>query len=67
MNGPTGAQFEITVDDRTLSYRDDRAIALEAGKYLKERRPASAVSVRDLRDGTVAVIGWEAGRAFVSP
>jgi hypothetical protein len=61
----TAAHYAIIVDDRPLSYRDDKEIAIEAAKYLKERRPTEDVSVRDLRDDTVIEIGWESGRAFV--
>jgi hypothetical protein len=61
----TGAQFEIIVDGVSRSFRDDKAIALDAARFLKERQPTQAVSVRDMRNGTVVDIGWEAGKAFV--
>jgi hypothetical protein len=61
----TGAQFEIIVGDKPRSYRDDVAIAIEAAKYLKERHPTQEVSVRNLQDGFVTVIGWEGGKAVV--
>jgi hypothetical protein len=64
---PVGAQFEIIVDGVPRSYRDDKAIALDAAKFLKERQPTQAVSLRDLRVGTVLEIGWKDGQAFVSP
>jgi hypothetical protein len=34
-----GANFQITVDGKTRSYRDTRETALEAGIFLKERHP----------------------------
>jgi hypothetical protein len=67
MSNPPGAQFEIIVDGVSRSLRDDKAIALEAGCFLKERQPMHAVSVRDLRDGAVLAIGWKDGRPFVAP
>jgi hypothetical protein len=60
-----GSQLEIIVDGVSRSFRDVKAIALEAGCFLKERQRTQSVSVRDLRDGTVVEIGWEAGRVFV--
>ena len=61
----TGAQFEIMVDGKPRSYRDSKAIAVEAGKYLKERHPTQDVKVRDIRNDSVTAIGWEKGTAFV--
>jgi hypothetical protein len=60
-----GASFEISVNGKPISNRDDRAIAIEAGKYLKERHPNSEVMVRDIRDNSTTMIGWEKGLAFV--
>jgi hypothetical protein len=57
--------YAIIINNKPLSYRDDKAIAIEAAKYLKERRPKESVSVKDFRDGSVIEIGWEGGRAFV--
>jgi hypothetical protein len=37
----------------TRSFRDDKEIALEAARFLKERQPTQAVSLRDLRSGDV--------------
>jgi hypothetical protein len=48
-----------------ISYRDDKGIAIEAAKFLKERLPQEQVGVRDMEDGSVIEIGWESGRAFV--
>jgi hypothetical protein len=64
-NDPNGAYFEIIVDGKPRSYRDIKAVAIEAAMFLKECRPTQAVSVRDLRDGTIFNIGWASGSAFV--
>jgi hypothetical protein len=53
-------QFEIIVDGISRSFRDNKAIALEAAYFFKERHPTLAVSVRDLLDGTRVDIGKEA-------
>jgi hypothetical protein len=63
-NDPNGAQFEITVDGTPRTYRDVKAMAIEAAKLLKEKSPGLAVSVRDMRDGSITEIGWDAGKAF---
>jgi hypothetical protein len=59
------AGFEILVAGKTRSWRDDKAIAIEAGCYLKERNPTPEVTVRDSRDNALTVIGWQNGTAFV--
>jgi hypothetical protein len=41
----------------------DRAI--EAGKYLKDQHRQSEISVRDIRNSSSTVIGWESGAAFI--
>jgi hypothetical protein len=61
-----GANFQITVDGKSRSYRDNRETALEAGIFLKERHPASEVVVVDLRNDARTVIGWKNGSAFSS-
>jgi hypothetical protein len=65
-NDPNGAHFEIIVDGKPRSYRDLKAVAIEAAVFLKECRPTQDVSVRDLRDGTISSIGWRSGSAFVT-
>jgi hypothetical protein len=52
-----GACFEIKVDGKTRSYRDQKETAIEAGKYLKQMQPKGEVSIHDLRDNSVTVIG----------
>ena len=60
----SGADFQIVVDGKSLSYRDAMETALEAGIFLKERHPQSEIVVRDLKSGAQTVIGWENGKAF---
>src|SRR5712675_684864 len=43
----TGARWEITVDGKPRSYRDDRQIAIESAQYLKRKNPNVEVTVRD--------------------
>jgi hypothetical protein len=59
-----GANYEITVDGKSLSYRDAMETALEAGVFLKERHPQSEIVVRDTTNGAQTVIGWKNGKAF---
>jgi hypothetical protein len=63
-NKNPGANFQITVDGKSLSYRDAMETALEAGTFLKERHPQSEIIVRDLKSGAQTVIGWKNGKAF---
>ena len=52
MNDPNGSQSEINVDGVARSYRDLKAIAVEAALFLREQRPATEVRVRDLRNNS---------------
>jgi hypothetical protein len=56
----TGAFFEIRVDGIPRSYRDVKETALEAGRFLKSRQPASDIFVVDMRDQSVTAIGRDA-------
>jgi hypothetical protein len=40
-------------------------VAVEAAIFLKEQKPTTEVSVRDLRDNAVMDLGWASGKAFV--
>jgi hypothetical protein len=60
----TGAYFQIIVDGKTRSYRDEEQTALEAGMFLKQRHPQSEVVVRDLQNDVRTVIGWKNGSAY---
>lgn len=55
-----GANWEITVDGKPRSYRDDLRVAAEATNYLKIKNPKSEVCVRDLRTNAVTVAQWTA-------
>jgi hypothetical protein len=37
---PQGAQFEISIDGTPRTYRDDKAMAIEAAELLKAQAPA---------------------------
>ena len=62
-----GARYQIIVDGMPRSYRDDKAIAIKAALYLKEQRPTSGVTIRDIDTSWSATIGWENGKAIVQP
>ena len=47
----TGARYQITVDGRPCSNRDDKGIAIEAAEYLKYNHPHAEVTVHDLVTG----------------
>jgi hypothetical protein len=53
----TGASWEIVIDGRARSWRDDRDIAREAGRYLKAKNSKSDVSVRNIVTGEVLALG----------
>jgi hypothetical protein len=59
-----GANYQITVDGKSRSYRDKRETAIDAGIYLKERQPQSEVVVRDVQNNVQIMIGWKNGSAF---
>jgi hypothetical protein len=46
-----GAQFEVSVDGKPRSYRDHKAVAIEAAEYLKWKHPHSDVMVKHLASG----------------
>jgi hypothetical protein len=54
-----GSGFEIIVDGKSRSHRDRKETAIEAGRYLKQMQPQSAITVRDVRDNSVTVIELE--------
>ena len=53
MGNHTGANWEIVVDGKPRSYRDDPEIAREAARYLKSRNPKSGVALRNYATGEV--------------
>ena len=44
----TGANWEIVIDGKPRSYRDNLELAREAARYMKSRNPKSEVSVRNI-------------------
>jgi hypothetical protein len=56
-----GAQFEISVDGKPRSYRDRKAVAIEAAEYLKWKHPHSELVVKDLASGKPTVVVYKPG------
>jgi hypothetical protein len=52
------AQFEISVG-KLRTYRDRKAVAIEAAEYLRRKHPNSEVVVKDLRSGEGAEIKYK--------
>ena len=52
-------QFEISIDGPSRSYRDRKAVAIEAAEYLKWKHPHSEVVVRDLWSGQGMVVAYK--------
>jgi hypothetical protein len=57
------AQFEISVDGKPRSYRDQKAVAIEAAEYLKSKYPSSEVVVRDLMSGNETAVAYKSDAA----
>ena len=51
MGHHTGANWEIAVDGKPRSYRDDLEIAREAARYLRSKNPKSEVAIRNYAPG----------------
>lgn len=51
-----GANWEIVVDGKPRSYRDNLEIAREAARYLKSRNPKSDVAIRNYATGELLSI-----------
>jgi hypothetical protein len=45
LNRLLGAQFEVSIDGTPRTYRDIKALAIEAAELLKRKHPHSAVVV----------------------
>jgi hypothetical protein len=56
---PLGAQFEISIDGTPRTYRDDKAIAIEAAENLKRKHPHSAVTVENLQTGEKTAVEYK--------
>jgi hypothetical protein len=57
-NAP-GVQFEISVDGKPRSYRDRKAVAMEAAEYLKWKHPHSEVALKDLVSGKETAVAYK--------
>ena len=55
----SAAQFEISIDGKPRSYRDRKAVAIEAAEFLKRKFPNCDVAVKDLRSGQVTVVTYK--------
>jgi hypothetical protein len=56
MKQPIGARYEIAIDGKPRSYRDQEPIALEAARLLKRKNLNAEVIVRDVEGGAATVI-----------
>src|SRR5262245_55393341 len=56
---PPRAQFEISVDGKPRSYRDQKAVAIEAAEYLKGKFPNSKVTVKDFASGKETAVAYK--------
>jgi hypothetical protein len=54
-----GAQFEISIDGKPRSYRDRKAVAIEAAEYLKRKHPHSEVVVKDIASGKETSVAYK--------
>jgi hypothetical protein len=54
-----GAQFEISVDGKPRSYRDRKAVAIEAAEHLKRKHPNSEVVMKDLASGKATAVAYK--------
>jgi hypothetical protein len=56
---PQGAQFEISIDGTPRTYRDDKAMAIEAAELLKRKHPHSAVTVENVQTGEKTAVEYK--------
>jgi hypothetical protein len=50
------ARYEIAIDGKPRSYRNEKAMAIEGAIFLKTKQPHAEVTVRDVVTGvTIAV------------
>jgi hypothetical protein len=54
-----GAQFEISIDGTPRTYRDDKAMAIDAAQYLKRKYPHSVVTVENLQTGETTAVEYK--------
>ena len=51
-----GAQFEITIDGKTRSFRDTKVAVIAGAEFLKSRNPNSDVAVKNLKTGEITPV-----------
>jgi hypothetical protein len=56
-----GAHYEIWVDGKVRSSRDQHDVALEAARYLMTLHPNSKVVLRDRRTNVSTPVEWSNG------
>jgi hypothetical protein len=56
---PMGEQFEVSIDGTPRTYRDDKAMALEASELLKRKHPHAAVTVENLQTGEKTAVEYK--------
>jgi electron transfer flavoprotein alpha/beta subunit len=59
VNRPLGAQFEISIDGAPRTYRDLKALAIEAAEQLKRKHPHSVVVVKALQTDETIAVGYK--------
>jgi hypothetical protein len=59
INRPQGTQFEVSIDGTPRTYRDDKAMAIEAAELLKRKHPNSAVLVQNLQTGETITVEYK--------
>jgi hypothetical protein len=59
MKSNEGAQYEISVDGVSRTYRDRQDIALQTARLLKSRNPNSVVKLNDLKSGEETVVAFK--------
>jgi hypothetical protein len=58
-NRPQGAQFEVSIDGTPRTYRDHKAMAIEAAEQLKRKHPHSAVTVENSQTGETTTVEYK--------
>ena len=53
------AQYKISIDGKPRSYRDRKAVAIEAAEHLKRKFPNCDVAVRDLTSGVAVAVAYK--------
>ena len=54
-----GAQYEISIDGLSRTYRDRQDIALQTARLLKSKNPHGVVKMRDLQTGEKTVVAFK--------